>query len=93
MARVVIPYPLRKHTNNQREVEAAGGNLNEVMDNMFQRFPGLKDSLKPLDFIAIFLNGERIRGDVTQWPVISVEEGDEITLILPIAGGLRVSFY
>jgi molybdopterin converting factor small subunit len=88
MARVVIPYPLRKHTNNQREVEATGGTLNEVMDSVFNQFPGLKDSLNPLDFIAIFVNGERIKSGVAEWPAVSVGEGDEIAIILPIAGGL-----
>jgi molybdopterin converting factor small subunit len=88
MARVVIPYPLRKHTNNQREVDLAGNNVKEIMDNLLSQFSGLKDSLKQLDFIAIFLNGERIKGDVTQWPAVSVKEGDEIAIILPIAGGL-----
>jgi molybdopterin converting factor small subunit len=88
MAKVVIPYPLRKHTNNQREINIDGSNIKETIDTLFNNFPGLKDSLKQLDFMAVFLNGERINNDTAQWPGISVKAEDEISIILPIAGGL-----
>lgn len=88
MAKVVIPYPLRKYTDKQREVEVGGSNIKEVMDGMLNQFSGLRDSLTHLDFIAIFVNGVRIKGNTAQWPTISVKDSDEIALILPIAGGL-----
>ncbi len=87
MAKVVIPYPLRKHTDKKREIGVAGGSIKAIMDSMLNQFPGLKDALAPLDFIAIFLNGERIKGNPAEWANITVTDTDEIAIILPIAGG------
>ncbi len=87
MAKVVIPYPLRKHTDKKRELEIAGGSIREIMDSLLNQFPALKAALNPLDFIAIFLNSERIKGDTAEWAGISVTDTDEIAIILPIAGG------
>ncbi len=87
MARVVIPYPLRKHTDNKRELEITGCNINEIIHNLIKEHSGLKKPLGALDFIAIFLNGERVTKEISGWSSINVKDSDEIAIILPIAGG------
>ena len=88
MAKVVIPYPMRKHTNKERLVVTPGQNLKEILDNLQTAYPGLKDTFKSLDFISLFLNGERITKSPAEWGGVAVKENDEVTIILPIAGGI-----
>ncbi len=88
MARIIIPYPMQRHTNQQRSIEVAGENLKEVMDNMVKAYPGLETPLqKAMDFLAVFVNGERIMFGINEWAKVRLSDSDEVTLILPIAGG------
>ena len=46
MAVVVrIPTPLQKFTKNQSEVPARGATVTEVLDNLEEHFPGLRERL------------------------------------------------
>ena len=88
MARIIVPYPMQKHVNRQRSLEIAGQNLKEVFDGMLEAYPGLEASFqKSLDFLAVFVNGERIKSNPDGWSQVPLSDSDEITLILPIAGG------
>ncbi|MFQ5915482.1 MAG: MoaD/ThiS family protein [Nitrospinota bacterium] len=88
--KVRIPTALQKLTKNQGEVEAMGGNIDEVFEDMEKRFPGLKERLYDGSgdirrFINVFLNDEDIR--FLDGPKTSVKEGDEVSIIPAIAGG------
>jgi len=88
MARIIIPYPMQRHTNQQRNIEVGGKSLKEVMDNVVKAYPGLETPLqKAADFLAVFVNGERIMSGTDEWAKVSLSDSDEVTLILPIAGG------
>ena len=88
---VRIPTPLRKITDGKSEVDAAGGNISQIIDNMEQSYPGIKQKLcdesgAMRKFLNIYLNDEDIRfmdGLATE-----VREGDTLSLIPAIAGGL-----
>ena len=43
--KVVIPAPLRKHTAGAEIVEVDAGNVQEVIDRLEARFPGIRDSV------------------------------------------------
>ena len=45
MPQVFIPPLLRPLTSGQEIVEVAGHNVSEVIDNLNQQFPGLRDRL------------------------------------------------
>ena len=90
--KVRIPSPLLKLTNNQNEVSAEGGTIADILNNLESQFAGIKERIceesgAPRRFINIYLNEEDIRfleGEKTP-----VKDGDDISIIPAIAGGLR----
>ncbi len=90
MPSVRIPTPLRKLTNELEVVEAAGANIGEIIDNLDQAFPGLKericdDSGNVRRFVNIFVNDEDIR--FLEDKATPVKDTDEISIVPAIAGG------
>ena len=57
--KVSIPTILRPLTNDQKQIEAVGINVLEVIDQMDQQYPGIKEKLiakgKPHRFINIYV--------------------------------------
>ena len=90
-AKVRIPTPLMKLTNNQSEISAEGATIADIFNNLESQFPGIKERIceadgAPRRFINIYLNEEDIRfldGEKT-----AVKDGDEISIIPAIAGGV-----
>lgn len=86
---VRIPTPLRTLTGGADEVAIAGATVREVIENLEQKHPGLKERL--LDdkgvrrFVNIYANEEDVRFlDGLDTPV---KEGDSISIVPAIAGG------
>jgi len=87
MATLIIPFPFRKHTDSQREIVATGGNLNEVLDDLLKQHPGLQVITDQPALLSIFINGKSVTGGADNWKDIAIADSDEISLIIPIAGG------
>lgn len=87
MANVIIPFPFRKHTKNQREMALEGTTLAEVLDTLLAKHTGLKVIHDQPGLLSIFINGKPVIGDIEQWNEVTVSDSDEISLIIPIAGG------
>ncbi len=90
MATVFVPTPLRKLTKGQSKVEAAGGNVREVLDNLEREYPGFEDRVfengELKRFINLFVDGQEIRTlDGLETPV---SEGAEVSIIPAMAGGV-----
>jgi len=90
MPSVLIPTPLRKLTAELETVSAAGANIGELIDNLDQAYPGLKDRLcdesgNVRRFVNIYVNGEDIRFLEEKSTV--VKDSDEISIVPAIAGG------
>ena len=91
--KVRIPTPLMKLTDNQSEVSAEGETISDIINNLENQFNGIKDRIceesgAPRRFINIYVNEEDIRfleGEKT-----TVKDGDEISIIPAIAGGVGV---
>mgnify|MGYP001198892363 CR=1 FL=1 len=89
--KVRIPTPLMKLTENQSEVSAEGETIFDIINNLESQFNGIKDRIceengSPRRFINIYINEEDIRfleGEMT-----AVKDGDEISIIPAIAGGI-----
>ena len=89
--KVRIPTPLMKLTDNQSEVSAEGETISDIINNLENQFNGIKDRIceesgSPRRFINIYINEEDIRfleGEKTV-----VKDGDEISIIPAIAGGM-----
>ena len=86
-----IPTPLRKFTEGKSEVDVEGGTIREVFDDVENRYGGLQekifdDSGEIRRFINVFVNGEDVRH--SQGLDTPVKDGDEVSVIPAIAGGL-----
>ncbi len=88
--KVRIPTPLQKLTNNQAEIDAEGASIREILANLEQQFPGIKERLydeqgKLRRFINFYVNNEDIR--FLQGEDTAINEGDEVSVVPAIAGG------
>ena len=86
---VRIPPTLRPETGGERQVTATGSTVRELLDDLIERFPGLRAQLVEDDEIAPFVNvyveGEDVRtldGIETQ-----VAFGSTVILLPAMAGG------
>lgn len=87
---VRIPSPLMKLTNDQAEVNAEGGTVEEILNNLESQFTGIKERIceengSPRRFINIYINEEDIR--FLDGEKSAVKDGDEVSIIPAIAGG------
>lgn len=88
--KVRIPTPLRKLTQNQAEVEAAGSTIRDIVDDLEKQFPGFKERMcdeggELRKFVNVYVGEEDIRflnGLDTPIP-----EGEQISIIPAVAGG------
>jgi molybdopterin synthase sulfur carrier subunit len=87
---VRIPTPLRTLTQGKDEVEATGANVRELIDDLERKYPGLKDRLCDdkgvRRFVNIYQNEEDIR--FLESLDTKVKDGDAISIVPAIAGGL-----
>jgi molybdopterin synthase sulfur carrier subunit len=88
--RVRVPTPLRRFTSGNGEVTAAGASLKDVINDLENRHPGMRDRL--LDekgeirrFVNIYVNGDDVR--FLDQLNSAVKDGDDISIVPAIAGG------
>jgi MoaD family protein len=89
-AKIRIPTPLRKLTNNEELVEVTASTVAGAIAELQSRYPGIKERL--LDdtgavrrFVNVYVNDEDIRFLENQQTPI--KDGDEVSIIPAIAGG------
>ena len=84
-----IPAALRTLTGGADEVKAVGGTIGEVIDDLDQRHPGMKDRLVDAKgvrrFINIYVGEEDVR--FTGGLGTELKSGDQVSIIPAIAGG------
>jgi sulfur-carrier protein len=86
---VRIPTVMRKHTDGQAKVEAAGSTVREVLTNLTEEHPGLEEQIfesgEVRGFINVYVDDEDIRYiDGLDTPV---EDDTEIAMMPAVAGG------
>ena len=90
MTRVRIPPVLRVHVQDQKEVQADGSTVGELLNDLVGRHPGLREQLFSADgslhrFVNLYVNGRDVRYlDVLQTPV---GDGDSVIILPAMAGG------
>jgi len=86
---VNIPTILRPLTNNQKRIEITGLNVLEVIDQIEQQYPGVKEKLvtegQAHRFVNIYINDNDIR--FSDGLSTSLQDGDSITILPSVAGG------
>ncbi|MBM3835858.1 MAG: MoaD/ThiS family protein [Verrucomicrobia bacterium] len=89
-AKIRIPTPLRKLTNNEEIVEVTADTVGGAIAELQTRFPGIKERLLDENgtvrrFVNVYVNEEDIR--FLQNQQTPIKSGDEISIIPAIAGG------
>lgn len=91
MATVYVPTPLRRLTEGQSRVDVEAATIRELVDQLEDQFPGVRDRLVEEEsgeikrFINVFVNGEEIRS--LQGEDTELGEDDEVSIIPAMAGG------
>jgi molybdopterin converting factor small subunit len=89
LSRVRIPPTLRSEVEGAREVEASGGTVRELLDDLLGRFPALRGQLladeELAPFVNVYVEGEDVRTrDGLETPV---HESSTVILLPAMAGG------
>jgi len=87
---VRLPTVLRPHANGEARVEASGGTVAEVVDDLVGRFPGVKPNLLADDgslhrFVNVYVNDEDVR--YLDKMATAVADGDGLSILPAVAGG------
>ena len=89
MATVRIPPTLRAEVGGQRQLEARGDTVGEVIDDLVERYPLLEAQLlrhgELADFVNVYVGGEDVR--TRDGLDTEVREGDSLILLPAMAGG------
>jgi sulfur-carrier protein len=89
LSRVRIPPTLRSETEGAREVEANGGTVRELLDDLMSRFPALRGQLLEEDdlapFVNVYVQGEDVR--TKNGLETSVDDNATVILLPAMAGG------
>ncbi|HVM15999.1 MAG TPA: ubiquitin-like small modifier protein 1 [Gaiellaceae bacterium] len=89
MAVVRIPPTLRTETGGERQVEASGATVRELLDDLTARFPALRERIledgEPAEFVNVYVDGEDVR--TLDGPETPVREGATVILLPAMAGG------
>ena len=87
---VRIPTPLRKLTNGQDKVSVDGDTLRSIVEELENKFPGIKDRIcdengEIRNFVNLYVNGEDVRFEAgLDTPTSS---GSEVSIVPAVAGG------
>jgi sulfur-carrier protein len=86
---VRIPPTLRDQTGGESAVDAAGGTVRELLDDLTGRFPALRERIyddgRLAGFVNVYVEGEDIRTrDGLETPVAN---GSTVILLPAMAGG------
>ncbi|MGH2393825.1 MAG: ubiquitin-like small modifier protein 1 [Candidatus Limnocylindria bacterium] len=89
MSRVRIPPVLRETVGGARELEASGGTVLEVLDDLFAQHPTLRERVttggKLSPFVNLYVNGRDVR--YTTGLATPVSPDDQVILLPAMAGG------
>lgn len=92
MAKVIIPTPLRKFTDNKASVETKSASVLEAVNGLANEFPELREHLfdeqgKLRKFIRIYVGEQDIRELDNENTM--VDANSVVSIIPAIAGGIQ----
>ncbi len=89
MTRVRIPPVLRAEAGGERQVEAEGDTVRELLDDLAERFPPLRSRLfengELAPFVNVYVGGEDVR--TLDGLDTSVNGSSDVILLPAMAGG------
>jgi sulfur-carrier protein len=92
MATIKIPPVLRASVGGEKQVDASGGNVGEVLRDLASSHPATESQLFAQDgalnrYVNVYLNDEDVR--VLDGLETAVGEGDTLVILPAMAGGSR----
>src|SRR5947199_9304287 len=90
MVNVRLAPVLRASVGSSKPVSAQGSNLNEVLANLYERYPALKEQIQPEGdtlsrYINVYVNDQDVR--YLHGLETSIGPGDTVILLPAMAGG------
>lgn len=91
MATVRLAPVLRSSVGGSKQVNAQGSTLSEVLDDLYTRYPALKEQIQPQEqkglsnFINVYVNDQDVR--YLQGLETNVGPTDTVILLPAMAGG------
>lgn len=89
MALVRFSTPLRRYTKGEPEDKVSGSTLEEVIENLDKKYPGIKSRIlengEIQKFINIYVNNEDVR--LLKGLKTEVKENDVVTILPAVSGG------
>jgi molybdopterin converting factor small subunit len=84
-----IPPVLRETVGGERELEASGGTVSEVLDDLFARHPALRERVTAdgalSEFVNVYVNGRDVRYGAGLGTAVGPK--DQVILLPAMAGG------
>ena len=88
---VRIPTILRTYTDGQKAVDAEGGTLSALIEDLESNHPGIRERLIENDelrrFVNVYVNDEDVR--FTGGLDTELSDGDQVVVLPAVAGGAR----
>jgi molybdopterin converting factor small subunit len=89
MTKVRIPPTLRAEVGGERQVEASGSTVGELLEDLMTRFPSLRNQIWEdgdiAPFVNVYLEGEDVR--TLEGLETPVSDGATVILLPAMAGG------
>ena len=87
---VKIPTVLRKHTNGEATVDATGGTIRELIEDIASKYPEFREKVVTDTgdlhrFINVYANDEDVR--YLKGMDTAVADGDTVAILPAVAGG------
>jgi sulfur-carrier protein len=85
--RVVIPSPLFSYTSGQKEIDATGNSLAQLLASLDARYPGMRHRMideqnRVRPHIRLFVNGEGVTSLERR-----LTPDDEVIIVAALSGG------
>ena len=89
--KIVVPTPMQRYTMNKEEVEVGGATVDHALQHLAENYPDIRKHLFNDDgtlraFVNVYVNDEDSR--YLQAGATPVKDGDTLTIVPSIAGGL-----
>ena len=88
---VRIPTPMRKLTQEQKQIEAQGSTVKDILHDLCEQYPELGERIcdergEVRRFVNLYLNDEDVR--FKNGKDTPVADGDTLSIVPAIAGGV-----